>query len=32
MNQFRDRWWEVLDVDASTRRGYMSKIETHIQP
>jgi integrase len=32
MNQLLDRWLEVLDVDVSTRRGYLSKIETHIRP
>jgi integrase len=32
MNQLLDRWLEVLDVDVSTRRGYISKIETHIRP
>jgi hypothetical protein len=32
MNHLLDRWLEVLDVDVSTRRGYVSKIETHIRP
>jgi integrase len=27
-----DRWLEVSDVEASTRNGYRSKIETHIRP
>jgi integrase len=27
-----DRWLEVSDVEASTRNGYLSKIETHIRP
>jgi integrase len=27
-----DRWLEVADVEASTRNGYLSKIETHIRP
>ncbi|HEY0486981.1 MAG TPA: hypothetical protein VGD72_12090, partial [Mycobacteriales bacterium] len=27
-----DRWLNVADVEASTRNGYRSKIETHIRP
>ncbi len=32
MNQLLDRWLEVLDVDVSTRQGYVKKIEKHIRP
>lgn len=30
--QLIDRWLTVLDVDASTRRGYESKIGKHVRP
>ena len=32
VNQLLDRWLEVLDVDVSTRRGYVKKIEKHVRP
>jgi integrase len=32
MNQLLDRWLEVLNVDVSTRQGYVKKIEKHIRP
>lgn len=32
MNQLIDRWLEVLDVEVSTRQGYVKKIEKHIRP
>ena len=32
LNQLLDRWLELLDVEASTRRGYVSKIDKHIRP
>jgi integrase len=32
MNQLLDRWLEVLDVDVSTRQGYVRKIEKHVRP
>jgi integrase len=32
MNQLLDRWLEVLDVDVSTRRGYLQKIDKHVRP
>jgi integrase len=32
MNQLLDRWLKVLDVDVSTRQGYVSKIEKHVRP
>lgn len=32
VNQLLDRWLDVLDVEASTRRGYVSKIDKHIRP
>ena len=32
VNQLLDRWLEVLDVEPSTRRGYVLKIEKHVRP
>src|SRR4051812_34809880 len=32
VNQLLDRWLEVLDVEPSTRRGYVQKIEKHARP
>jgi hypothetical protein len=32
MNQLLDRWLDVLDVEVSTRQGYVKKIEKHIRP
>jgi hypothetical protein len=32
VNQLLDRWLAVLNVQPSTRRGYMMKIEKHIRP
>jgi integrase len=32
MNQLLDRWLEVLDVEPSTRTGYVRKIEKHVRP
>jgi integrase len=32
LNQLLDRWLEVLDAEASTRRGYLTKIDKHIRP
>jgi integrase len=32
LNQLLDRWLEVLDVEPSTRRGYVLKIDKHIRP
>lgn len=32
VGQLLDRWLEVLDVDVSTRRGYVSKLEKHVRP
>jgi integrase len=32
MNQLRHRWLEVLDVEASTRHGYVKKTNKHIRP
>ena len=32
VNQLLDRWLEVLDVEPSTRRGYLVKIDRHIRP
>jgi integrase len=32
MNQLLDRWLEVLDVEPSTRIGYVRKIEKHVRP
>lgn len=31
-NQLLDRYLEVLDVDSSTRRGYLTKINKHVRP
>ena len=32
VNQLLDRWLEVLDVERTTRIGYVGKIEKHIRP
>jgi hypothetical protein len=32
VNQLLDRWLNVLKVEASTRRGYIHKIDKHIRP
>ena len=32
MNQLLDRWLDVLDVEVSTRQGYVKKIEKHVRP
>ena len=32
LNQLLDKWLGVLDVEATTRRGYVLKIERHIRP
>ncbi len=32
MDQLFDRWLEVLDVELSTRRGYLRKLNKHIRP
>jgi integrase len=32
VNQLLDRWLDVLDVDVSTRQGYVTKIEKHVRP
>jgi integrase len=32
MNQLLDRWLDVLDVEPSTRTGYVRKIEKHGRP
>jgi hypothetical protein len=32
VNQLLDRWLDVLDVESSTRIGYVGKIEKHIRP
>jgi hypothetical protein len=32
VNQLLDRWLEVLDVERTTRTGYLGKIEKHIRP
>lgn len=32
VNQPLDRWLKVLDVEPSTRRGYLQKIDKHIRP
>ena len=32
LNQLLDRWLDVHHVEASTRRGYESKIDKHIRP
>jgi integrase len=31
MNQLLDRWLEALDVEVSTRRGYVMKLNKHIR-
>jgi hypothetical protein len=30
--QLLDRWLEVLDVEASTRQGYVRKLDKHVRP
>lgn len=32
VNQLIDRWLEVIDVEASTKQGYVRKIGKHIRP
>lgn len=32
MNELFDRWLEVVDVERSTRAGYIGKIEKHLRP
>jgi Phage integrase, N-terminal SAM-like domain len=32
VNELLDRWLEVLDVEKTTRTGYVGKIEKHIRP
>ena len=32
VNQLLDRWLKVLDVETSTRRGYLTKVNKHIRP
>jgi integrase len=32
VNQLLDRWLEVLDVEASTRQGYVRKLDKHVRP
>ena len=32
LNHLLERWLEVLDVDISTKRGYVSKINKHVRP
>lgn len=32
MNDLFDRWLDVLDVERSTRTGYVGKIEKHLRP
>jgi integrase len=32
VNQLLDRWLDVLDVEASTRRGYVRKLNKHVRP
>ena len=32
MDQLFDRWLEVIDVEQSTRTGYVGKIEKHLRP
>lgn len=32
VNQLIDRWLEVIDVEASTKQGYVRKIGKHISP
>jgi integrase len=32
VNQLLDRWLTVLDVEVSTRQGYLRKIDKHIRP
>ncbi|GGL18162.1 hypothetical protein GCM10012284_60940 [Mangrovihabitans endophyticus] len=32
VNQLLDRWLEVLDVEPSTRVGYVRKVEKHVRP
>lgn len=32
LNRLLDRWLDLVDVEASTRRGYVSKVDKHIRP
>lgn len=32
VDQLLDRWLEVLDVEVSTRRGYVIKLDKHVRP
>ncbi|WP_431973964.1 tyrosine-type recombinase/integrase [Micromonospora haikouensis] len=32
VDQLLDRWLEVLDVEASTRQGYVKKLNKHVRP
>jgi integrase len=32
VDQLLDRWLEVLDVEASTRQGYVRKLNKHVRP
>jgi integrase len=32
VNQLLDRWLEVLDVEPSTRHGYLGKLDKHVRP
>ncbi|MBG6063748.1 hypothetical protein [Micromonospora ureilytica] len=32
VNQLLDRWLEVLDVETSTRQGYVKKLNKHVRP
>ncbi len=32
VNELLDRWLEVIDVERTTRTGYVGKIEKHIRP
>ncbi len=32
VNQLLDRWLDVIDVERTTRTGYVGKIEKHIRP
>ena len=32
VNDLLDRWLEVIDIDRTTRTGYVGKIEKHIRP
>ena len=32
VNELLDRWLEVIDIEKTTRTGYVGKIEKHIRP